>query len=252
MTARVRQWMAVAGAAALMGVGAGAAGPRTASAGAAQRTSSALALSHPSGSVLGLPLGATSGGLAALVDPIDGTGVGPENPGNVSEFPGATVPLGMVQFSPDSSPDRAVTTGSGYDYADSRISGFSLTHLSGDGCAIYGDVPILPITGAVPSDPDAAGQPFSHADETAHADTYSVRLGQGAPDQRIGVDLTATTHSALGAFTFPAGGGDDVLFKVSDSADGSSASSARIEGRDRVVGSVTSGNFCGIPGRYTV
>jgi predicted alpha-1,2-mannosidase len=262
MRVKVRQWMAVAGAAALLGVGAGAAVPAASSAGAAQRASRASAVSRSATSVLGLPLGASSGGPASLVNPVDGTGVGAENPGNVSEFPGATVPLGMVQFSPDTSPDRAVTTGSGYDYADSSISGFSLTHLSGDGCAIYGDIPILPVTGAVPTDPESAVQPFSHADEQGRAGNYSVRLGQGAADQRIGVDLTATTRSALGAFTFPAltsasgastlGGGDDFLFKVSDSADGSTASTVRVVGRDALAGSVTSGDFCGIPGSYTV
>ena len=50
-----------------------------------------------------------------LVDPEAGTGIGSAAPGNVSEYPGASVPLGMVQFSPDTSPDRQVTTGSGYD-----------------------------------------------------------------------------------------------------------------------------------------
>jgi putative alpha-1,2-mannosidase len=101
----------------------------------------------------------------------------------------------MVQFSPDTSPDRGITTGSGYDYGDSRISGFSLTHPSGDRCAIYGDVPILPITGAVPADPDAAVQQFSHAHEHATAGNYAVSLGHGAPGLAIGVRLTAAHHT---------------------------------------------------------
>jgi predicted alpha-1,2-mannosidase len=167
----------------------------------------------------------------------------------------------MVQFSPDTSPDRGTTTGSGYDYGDSHISGFSLTHLSGDGCAIYGDVPILPVTGAVPADPDAVVQQFSRAHERATAGNYAVSLGAGAPARDIGVKLTATTRSALGAFTFPgrvAGqndGGDksnDVLFKVSNSANGSTASRVHVVGHDALVGSVTSGDFCGIPGNYTL
>ena len=78
------------------------------------------------------------------------------------------MPLGMVQFSPDTSPDRQVTTGSGYDYADTAISGFSLTHLSGSGCAIYGDVPILPMTGAVPADPETPSSRSPTADESGH------------------------------------------------------------------------------------
>jgi predicted alpha-1,2-mannosidase len=166
----------------------------------------------------------------------------------------------MVQFSPDTAPDRAVTTGSGYDYADSDISGFSLTHLSGPGCAIYGDIPILPLTGPVPADPGAAVQAFSHHSERASAGDYAVRVGPPGGD--IGVRLTATTRSALGAFTYPgtsaavtdagATPGDDLLFKVSDSANGSIASQVRVVGTDELVGSVTSGDFCGIPGNYTL
>jgi predicted alpha-1,2-mannosidase len=168
----------------------------------------------------------------------------------------------MVQFSPDTSPDRQVTTGSGYDYADADISGFSLTHLSGPGCAIYGDVPILPLTGAAPADPDAAVQPFSHANEQASAGNYAVKVGGSGTGQAIGVQLTATTRSALGAFTFPAlaapadgvtaQGGDDLLFKVSDSANGSTSSRVQVVGNRELVGSVTSGDFCGIPGSYTL
>lgn len=184
----------------------------------------------PAGSPITVPLGPSSGGPAALVDPEAGTGIGTAEPANVSEFPGASVPLGMVQFSPDTSPDRQVTTGSGYDYADRDISGFSLTHLSGPGCAIYGDIPILPIGGPVPANPEAAVQPFSHATERASAGNYAVSVGSGG--QHIGVQLTATTRSALGVFTFPAtpsptgeagpADGNDLLFKVSDSANGSS------------------------------
>src|SRR5580700_7221808 len=84
---------------------------------------------------------------SALVDPFAGTGAAPITPGNVGEFPGVDLPFGMIQWSPDTSPNR--TDGSGYSYADSHISGFSLTHMSGTGCASYGDVPILPTVGAI-------------------------------------------------------------------------------------------------------
>ena len=214
---------------------------------------------QPAGSPLTVPVGVSTGGPATLVDAEAGTGVGPATPGNVSEFPGAAVPLGMVQFSPDTAPDRRVTTGSGYDAADSEISGFSLTHLSGSGCAIYGDVPILPVTGGVPADPEDAVQPFSHTDERATAGNYAVRVGSG--DGAVGVRLTATTRTALGSFTFPgaptstgdgASATDDLLFKVSDSANGSSAARVDVVGDDQLTGSVTSGDFCGIPGDYTL
>jgi predicted alpha-1,2-mannosidase len=254
-----RTWKAIAAAAALIGLGAGAVLAPATPAGAAQRRVEEADRAITAISPLGLSPGAPTGGPANLVDPIDGTAVGETNPGNVSEYPGASVPLGMVQFSPDTSPDRGVTTGSGYDYADSRISGFSLTHLSGDGCAIYGDVPILPLVGTLPTDPDNATQPFSHADEKASAGNYAVSLGGGgSTSERIGVRLTATTRTALGAFSFPAPHGsggadaDSLLFKVGDSANGSSASQVRLIGTDALSGSVTSGDFCGIPGNYTV
>ena len=63
-------------------------------------------------------------------------------PGAVGEFPGADLPFGMIQWSPDTTP--AAADGGGYSYTDSSITGFSLTHLTGTGCAIYGDFPILP------------------------------------------------------------------------------------------------------------
>ena len=69
---------------------------------------------------------------AGLVDPMDGTGTGAVTPGTIAEFPGADLPFGMIQWSPDTVPDR-VGSGGGYSYADSAINGFSLTHLSGVG-----------------------------------------------------------------------------------------------------------------------
>lgn len=263
MASGARKWTVIAGAAALTGIGAGTVTSPMTPSGAAQRPAMSVARGITAISPLGLRPGAATGGPADLVDPMDGTGVGPANPGNVSEYPGASVPLGMVQFSPDTSPDRQVTTGSGYDHADNHISGFSLTHLSGDGCAIYGDIPILPVVGAVPRSPDNAVQPFSHADERASAGNYAVSLGQGDRNRRIGVQLTATTRTALGTFAFPSdpsyrnsngavGGSDDLLFKVGDSANGSTASQVRLIGTDELSGSVTSGDFCGIPGDYTL
>ncbi len=231
--------------------------------GLAGRTTAAASPPSPSpasgdtGSPIGVPPGADTGGPAALVDPEVGTGVGPVAPGNVSEYPGASTPLGMVQFSPDTSPDRQVTTGSGYDYADSQISGFSLTHLSGPGCAIYGDVPILPEDGGPPPAPDSALQSFSHSSEHASAGNYAVRVGPPA-GPTVGVRLTATTRTALGQFIYPSspspssGAGDALLFKVSDSANGSTSSEVRVVGDDELSGSVTSGDFCGIPGNYTL
>ena len=87
---------------------------------------------------------------ASYVNPFVGTGSGGAVVGQVDTFPGADVPFGMLQWSPDT-PSRPA--GGGYNYADKDITGFSLTHLSGPGCAIAGDIPVLPMTGAVPQDP---------------------------------------------------------------------------------------------------
>src|SRR5438105_12904033 len=79
------------------------------------------------------PAAATAGAdPAAWVDPFIGTGSGGAVVGDVDAFPGATVPFGMVQWSPDT---PAKPPGGGYAYADHDITGFSLTHLSGVGCA---------------------------------------------------------------------------------------------------------------------
>ena len=94
----------------------------------------------------------------------------------MGEFPGADLPFGMIQWSPDTSPD-AVQAGGGYSYADDHLNGFSLTHLSGTGCPSYQDVPILPTVGALPATPQAALDTFSHRQEQASPGRYQVTLG---------------------------------------------------------------------------
>ncbi len=184
---------------------------------------------------------------AALVHPLDGTGTGPVVPGTVGEFPGADTPFGMMQWSPDTSPD-AVQSGGGYAYADSRINGFSLTHLSGTGCPSYQDVPILPTEGAVGSSPEDTVAQFSHAHEQATPGRYQVALGPGP----IGATLAVTTRTGIARFTFPSGTQSNVLFKVADSANPVSAASVRTVGDDEVIGQDTSGGFCQTGTNYTL
>jgi putative alpha-1,2-mannosidase len=86
--------------------------------------------------------------------------VGTENFGNT--FPGASAPFGMVQVSPDTGGQG------GYDYKQSAIYGFSQTHLSGVGCGVAGELPVMPTTGAVTSvDSNTYKSAYSHADEEA-------------------------------------------------------------------------------------
>jgi predicted alpha-1,2-mannosidase len=125
--------------------------------------------------------------------------------GHGHTYPGATVPFGMVQLSPDTK-----TSGwdwcSGYHYSDSSIMGFSHTHLSGTGVADMFDVLVMPGTGPVFTEPGDAGKPgtgyrsrFSHANESAEPGYYSVLLD----DYKIKAELTATERAGLHKYTFP-------------------------------------------------
>jgi predicted alpha-1,2-mannosidase len=183
---------------------------------------------------------------ASLVDPFAGTGTGAVSPGSIGEFPGADTPFGMVQWSPDTYPDRV--SGSGYSYDDTHISGFSLTHLSGDGCPAYGDIPVLPTVGTVGSQPEATVDSFSHSEEQASPGRYSVVLGPS--DIRFA--MSVTTRTGIAEMTFPAAPQANVLFKVSGSANPVSAASVNVVGDDEVTGEVTSGQFCQTGTSYTL
>ena len=128
--------------------------------------------------------------LTRHVNPFVGTG------GHGHTFPGAIVPFGMVQLSPDTR-----LTGwdgcSGYHYSDSIIYGFSHTHLSGTGISDYGDVLLMPTAGR-PDEPYPSR--FSHQNERASPGFYSVRLD----DDNIFVELTATARAGMHRYTFPA------------------------------------------------
>ena len=186
---------------------------------------------------------ATSQNPAALVDPMVGTGSGGSVVGQVDTFPGADMPFGMLQWSPDT-PSRP--DGGGYNYADSDITGFSLAHLSGPGCAIAGDFPILPLAGAIPADPGDAQAAFSHDTEVAHPGSYAVTAGG------IRTQLAVTDRTGLASFTYPATTSAQLLVKVADSANGGSAATFQAIGDDEIAGAVTSGGFCGQPDTYTV
>ncbi|HVA03990.1 MAG TPA: GH92 family glycosyl hydrolase [Acidimicrobiales bacterium] len=190
---------------------------------------------------------ATSGRVAtpsSLVDTFVGTGVGGSSVGSIDTFPGADMPFGMLQWSPDTFPDR--TSGGGYAFKDSAITGFSLTHMSGPGCPVYGDIPILPTVGPVGSNPAATTAAFSHASEVASPGNYAVTVGRPA----VRVELAVTTRAGLGRLRFPGTAPANVLFKVADSAAGSARSAVTVVGANEVDGSVVSGNFCGTSADY--
>ena len=167
-----------------------------------------LALTSVAG-LLAAAESARAGGFASHVNPFAGTRPGPRTFGGGHNFPGATVPFGMVQWSPDTTPADN-NGGGGYDYRDKHLRGFSLTHLSGAGCSLYGDFPFLPTT--EPLNPrrrrpaptlDGKFQPgFSHGNERARPGYYSIRLN---PVHGAGIDaaLTASTRTGMARFIFP-------------------------------------------------
>lgn len=131
---------------------------------------------------------------AQYVNPFIGT----DFTGNT--YPGAQVPFGMVQLSPDNGLpgwDRI----SGYFYPDSTIAGFSHTHLSGTGAGDLYDIMFMPVTRPYKEAPQPLGiySSFSHNDEVASAGYYRVLL----KDYNINVELTATERCGIQRYTFP-------------------------------------------------
>ncbi|MFI5027474.1 MAG: GH92 family glycosyl hydrolase [Solirubrobacterales bacterium] len=201
----------------------------------------------------------SAAGLAEHVDVFAGTRPGPDTFGGGHNFPGAAAPFGMVQWSPDTTPADLHGRG-GYDYRDSHIKGFGLTHLSGAGCSLYGDFPFLPTTEPLESSPAADGttldgkfQPgFSHANERGHPGYYSVRLNpvHGAG---INVELSATTRSGIARFTFPRNPHSSVLVNAGGSAQPDDFAAVSVNpARNEIDGTASSGNFCKQRPRYRV
>lgn len=221
-------------------------------------TPGALALLALALLLLPAPAVASTRGLAGDVDVFAGTRPGPGTFGGGHNFPGATLPFGMVQWSPDTTP--AAPHSGGYDYRDHHLSGFSLTHLSGAGCALYGDFPFLPTTEPLESSPAAPGagldgqfQPgFSHGQEHGRPGFYSVRLNP-ADGGAIGVALTATTRTGMARFAFPPGSNASVLINAGGSAQPDDLAAVSVDPtRSEITGTASSGLFCGQRPRYKV
>ena len=191
-----------------------------------------------------LPAGAKNQATVtqAVTDPAPMVDTRTWTTGGGNTFPGAEVPFGMVQWSPDTMPTR--NAGGGYSFGDSSITGYSLTHISGPGCGAAGDVPMLPITGTLPGgNPNAIMTPFTNNGEVAQAGYYSAQTNQ---PNTITSEFTATAHSSMGRFTYPATTQAGFLIKLRNSQNGQFApSTAQILGSNEVSGSQTSGHFCG-------
>jgi predicted alpha-1,2-mannosidase len=114
-------------------------------------------------------------------------------------YPGATVPFGMVQLSPDTTV-QGWDACSGYHYSASAIVGFSHTHLSGTGVGCLGDVLLMPTVGEVQFTDRGCRSAFSHEREHATPGDYRVFLD----DPKVAVELTATARCGFHQYTFPA------------------------------------------------
>ena len=120
-------------------------------------------------------------------------------------YPGAIVPFGAVQLSPDSRLDGWDGC-SGYHYSDSRIYGFSHTHLSGTGCSDYGDILVTPFLGEPSVINEKYALAFSHKNEKAEPGYYYVKFDNG-----IVAEMTASNYVGVHRYTFPKEGKHGVI-----------------------------------------
>jgi predicted alpha-1,2-mannosidase len=160
-------------------------------------------------------------------------------------FPGATYPLGMVAFSPDTPTNLP----GGYYYKDTQIKDFSLTHFSGRGCNAEQDFPMMPFVGNVTSaNFGTYVSSYSHSNETTQPGYYKVLLD----GPKVTVELTATPRTGFAQFTYPASANAALIINTSGSINKVTASSVTIDGaNNEVSGSATSTVGCG-GNHYTV
>ncbi len=148
------------------------------------------------------------------VDPFLGTG------GYGHTFPGAVMPFGMVQLSPDTAtrvPKQSYPWCAGYRYEDPTILGFSHTHLSGTGHSDLGDILVAPMVGTLHTQPGPVDQPekgyrsrFSHDREHAEPGYYAVDL----LDDNIKAEMTVTTRAGMHRYHFPTSDQAHLLFDL--------------------------------------
>src|SRR5690606_10435382 len=140
--------------------------------------------------------------LISYVDPFIGTG------GLGHTFPGATVPIGVVQLSPDNG--RAGWDWcSGYHYSDRLIAGLSHLHLSGTAIRDWPDSSVMPLPGPLDGAVRRVELPFNHEHERASPGYYAVTLDNG-----IKAELTATERCGYHRYTYPQGSEPTIRFDL--------------------------------------
>jgi predicted alpha-1,2-mannosidase len=166
---------------------------------------------------------ATAGRYTRYVNPFIGTGA-VENSLSGNCYPGATVPFGMVQLSPDTQEAPDWDKASGYDYNDTHTCGFSHTRLSGTGACDLIDLLLMPTT------TDEVWSAVDHSKEAARPGYYSLRLSSG-----ILAELTATTRAGIHRYTYPAGSRQRLYIDLDHSAPKTSWNRRIIQSQLRVV-----------------
>ena len=156
------------------------------------------------------------------VNPFIGTG------GHGHTFPGATVPYGMVQLSPDTRIDGSWDGCGGYHYDDSTIYGFSHTHLNGTGVSDFGDIMLMPTMGEPSFENKIYSSTFSHANEKASAGYYAVKLDK----HNIDVRLTSSTRVGFHEYTFNSSGKANIILDLNHR-------DKLLEGRIRIIDNKT-------------
>ena len=171
--------------------------------------------------------------LTDFVDPFIGTG------GTGHTFPGATLPFGMVQLSPDTR-QNGWDNCSGYHTLNSTILGFSHTHLSGTGAIDYGDILVTPMSGTLLTEPGEETNPetgyrsrFSHSSEEAKPGYYRVTL----EDDMIEAEMTVTERAGFHRYTFTKEGLSHILIDLKHGlGDRTTESWVEINGKREIVG----------------
>ena len=151
-----------------------------------------------------LPLLLTAQDYTQYVNPFIGTQTDETGALSGSTFPGATMPQGMVQLSPDTELMVTWDPCSGYDYNKDVIYGFTHTHLSGTGCTDLIDVSLMPLSREVTALELSTGdfsQHYSHETESARPGYYQVLLQESG----VNVELSTTVRTGIHRYTFPEG-----------------------------------------------
>lgn len=171
--------------------------------------------------------------VTTYVNPFIGTGP-VDNSLSGNNYPGATVPFGMVQLSPDTRTEIDWDYNSGYNYNDKHIVGFSHTHLSGTGLADFFDILFLPVSGDFDfwhNNPAHYQSEFSHEKESAKPGYYQVYLDKYG----VNAELTATERCGFHRYTYPKGKASHLIVNLVHSRKKGSWDTQIVKSQVRVV-----------------